>query len=205
MINYRTSRSLIQKCLSLTIKKVSWKVWPDLAKIHHFGIKIKSFKQFCRGLFSNWQNFESTLANFCAFGQIFLFQRAKYWTSDLVIWSHCTNRKRLQEELYFGISLFNDRLTVLYLPMMMTMSLSWWLWPTKAVVILIIGTYSIFCKYFVYPTATIQNGSAVLNHFICYLLIYPPPFNWRFCVYEEGQFYLLLFKLTASFWSVQTQ
>ena len=119
------------------------------------------------------------MANFCAFGQIFLFQRAKYWTSDLVIWSHCTNRKRLQEELYFGISLFTDRLTVLYLPMMMTMSLSWWLWPTKAVVILIIGTYSIFCKYFVYPTATIQNGSAVLNHFICYLLIYPPPLQLK--------------------------
>ena len=133
------------------------------------------------------------MANFCAFGQIFLFQRAKYWTSDLVIWSHCTNRKRLQEELYFGISLFTDRLTVLYLPTMMTMSLSWWLWPTKAVVILIIGTYSIFCKYFVYPTATIQNGSAVLNHFICYLLNYPPPPSTEGFVFMKKDSFIFFF------------
>ena len=184
----------------MTIKKVAWRVWPDLAKFSHVDMLLKSLTilrlhYFYRAKF--WIHFSKLLC----FWAGFLFQRAKYWSSNLVIWSHCTNRKRLQEELYFGISLFTDRLTVLYLPMMMTMSLSWWLWPTKAVVILIIGTYSIFCKYFVYPTATIQNGSAVLNHFICYLIIYPP-FNWRFCVYEEGQFYLLLFKLTASFWSV---
>ena len=178
MINYRTSRSLIQKCLSLTIKKVSWKVWPDLAKFSHVDKLLNFLTNFfvSKGQILNKRSCHLVTLH----EQKAVTRRALLWYFTFQWSTDCTLPTYDDDSVFVLVALAN---------------LGCGHFDNR---------YSSFCKYFVYPTATIQNGSAVLNHFICYLIIYPP-FNWRFCVYEEGQFYLLLFKLTASFWSVQTQ
>ena len=51
----------------------SWvAVWPDLAKICHFGKKLKYAWLFLDGLLSTWQNLEPTLAILYVIWQIFI-------------------------------------------------------------------------------------------------------------------------------------
>ena len=48
-----------------------WAVWPDLAKLRHFGTIIKGLANFFEALFSIWHNFDPTLAKI-AIGQVFI-------------------------------------------------------------------------------------------------------------------------------------
>ena len=64
-------------------------LWPDLAKLRHFGKMLKVFGQFLEGLINICHNFEPILAHFMLLGQFWLLQMAKFWKISLAIWSHC--------------------------------------------------------------------------------------------------------------------
>ena len=62
-------------------------MWPDLAKLYHFGYFFKSLALFV-GLFNLWQIFERPLAIFNAIGKIYHY--CKWSNVELAIWSHCS-------------------------------------------------------------------------------------------------------------------
>ena len=64
-------------------------VWPDWAKIHHFGEFLhylanilSTYLVFCHFLDLLWQNC-------CAIGQIFIVENGKNWAHHPAIWSRC--------------------------------------------------------------------------------------------------------------------
>ena len=68
-------------------------VRPDLAKFCHFGKRIKEL------FVGIWQNFEPTFGFILLLGKC--CKMAKYWTSNLAIWSHVIAHKYWT---FFGLS-----------------------------------------------------------------------------------------------------
>ena len=78
---------------ALTIHSIKLTVWPDLAKFYHFGKNLKKRLAVVEGVFSSWQNFESTLAkDNLLWGKISLLKRAKF-VKNVSIWSHLSSRR----------------------------------------------------------------------------------------------------------------
>ena len=70
-----TRQTLDEYCLRIS-------VWPDLAKFHHFGNRLKVYLVLGKVFSSLWHNLY-------AIGQIFIAENGQILKTQFVIWSHC--------------------------------------------------------------------------------------------------------------------